>query len=75
MAAKINQVLHKAGTQFNERHHSIQQGYIEDLRQFCKVITICEEQLILNLLEYDLAFLGELMKVFYVKIRLFLGFI
>ncbi|CAD8086941.1 unnamed protein product [Paramecium sonneborni] len=62
LTAKIRQVLQKAQVQFNDRQQEIQQGYIEDLRQYCNIVTVCEAQLILSLGEYDLGYLGELIK-------------
>ncbi|CAD8198219.1 unnamed protein product [Paramecium octaurelia] len=62
LSAKIKKILNKAQDQFQERHSNIQQGYITDLRQYCRIVTACEEQLILNLSDYDLEFIGDLIK-------------
>ncbi|CAD8096805.1 unnamed protein product [Paramecium primaurelia] len=62
LSGKIKKILNKAQDQFQERHSNIQQGYITDLRQYCRIVTACEEQLILNLSDYNLEFIGELIK-------------
>lgn len=56
-------MLNKAQLQFDERNYKLESGYISDLRQYCRIVTVCEEQLILSLVEYELKFLGELIKV------------
>ncbi|KAM3129305.1 hypothetical protein pb186bvf_018592 [Paramecium bursaria] len=60
---KISQVLQKSQKQFDDRNKTIHMGYISDLRQYCKIVTICEEQLILGLVDYDLQFIGEFIKL------------
>ncbi|CAD8093040.1 unnamed protein product [Paramecium primaurelia] len=62
LSTKIKKILNKAQDQFQERHSNIQQGYITDLRQYCRIVTACEEQLILNLSDYNLEFIGDLIK-------------
>ncbi|CAD8107614.1 unnamed protein product [Paramecium sonneborni] len=62
LSTKIKKILNKAQDQFQERHSNIQQGYITDLRQYCRIVTACEEQFILNLSDYNLEFIGDLVK-------------